>query len=106
MVNHDDHRNAYLMGVLTLNQLLDAVLSKFGRKKRNGVLWASLLGLGLSAAAYGFKRKGNRKPDTSLVNVLDTFRMQNTRSSAAAAGTAEIANELAPVVQDFIEQKK
>lgn len=93
------------MGVLTLNQLLDALLSKFGKRKRNGVLWASLLGLGLSAAAYGFKRKGNRKTDTSLENVLDTFRLQNTRSPAAA-GTAEIANELAPVVQDFLEQKK
>lgn len=93
------------MGVLTLNQLLDALLSNFGRKKRNGVLWASLLGLGLSAAAYGFKRKGNRKSNTSLVNVLDTFRMQNSRSPAAA-GTAEIANELMPVVQDFIEQEQ
>jgi hypothetical protein len=103
--NHDDHRKAYLMGVLTLNQLLDALLSKFGRKKSNGVLWASLLGFGLSAAAYGFKRKGNRKTNTSLENVLDTFRMQNT-SSPAAAGTAEMANELAPVVQDFLEKNK
>lgn len=93
------------MGVLTLNNLMNALFSKFGRKKRNGVLWASLLGLGLSAAAYGFKRKGNRKIDTSLANVLDTFRLQNT-GSPAAAGTAEIANELAPVVQDFLEQKK
>lgn len=94
------------MGVFTLNQLLDALLSKFYRKKRNGVLWASLLGLGLSAAAYGFKRKGKRKTNTSLVNVMDTFRVQNTRSPAAPAGTAEMANELIPVVQDFIEQEQ
>jgi len=84
---------------------MDALFKQFGRKKRNGVLWASLIGIGLSAAAYGFKRKGDRRTGTSLENMLDSFRLQST-GSPAAAGTAEIANELAPVVQDFLEQNK
>jgi hypothetical protein len=85
---------------------MDALYKLFGRKKQSrGILWASLIGLGVSAAAYSFKRKGSRRADTSLENVLDTFRLQNSGYTRAAAGTTEIANELAPVVQDFLEQQ-
>ncbi|MBB6446689.1 hypothetical protein [Bacillus benzoevorans] len=89
-----------------MNNWADALFKLFGRRKKSrGFLWASLIGLGVSAAAYGFKRKGNRRTDTSLENVLDTFRMQNSRFTPAAAGTAEIANEYVPVVQDLLEKK-
>lgn len=85
---------------------MDALYKLFGRKKQSrGILWASLIGLGVSAAAYSFKRKGNRRTDTSLENVLDTFRLQNSGYTPATAGTTEIAKELAPVVQDFLEKK-
>lgn len=85
-----------------MDNWIDALFKLMNRKKSNrGLLWASVIGLGVSAAAYGFKRKGNRKTEISLENVLDTFRSQNNGYKPAASGTAEIAEELTPAIKDL-----
>ena len=47
----------------------------FGRKRNNrGMLWTSLFGLGVSAAAYGLRRKQNRNTLRPVQNVMNNIR--------------------------------
>lgn len=94
------------MGVFILNNWMNALSRRFGTKKRNGFLWASLIGLGVSAAAFSFSRKGGRKAEQpSLQNLLDNFQALNTGRTPAIAGSVESAEELTPMVQDFLTKK-
>ncbi|WP_147534771.1 hypothetical protein [Bacillus marasmi] len=69
----------------------------FGQKKRTGkgIFWASLLGLGASAAAYQMgKNQQNNKPDR-LQTLMDNF--QKTKNiSLPNVAMAEFAKEIAP----------
>lgn len=48
------------------------MLNVFGRKRNNrGIMWASLLGLGVGAAAFGFRRNGNRDSQNLVRNFLN-----------------------------------
>ena len=56
------------------------IFNMFGRKRNNrGMLWASLLGLGVSAAAYGLRRNQNRNMLRPVQNVMNNIRNTNNR---------------------------
>jgi hypothetical protein len=69
----------------------------FGRKRNNrGMVWASLLGLGVSTAAYGLKRNQNRNMLRPVQNVMNNIRMRTTSNRPNVAAVTEFAKELVP----------
>ena len=72
----------------------------FGRRRNNrGIIWASLLGLGVSAAAYGLRRNGNRNGNRSapIQNFMSNFRMQiDGRIPKMATSLTEFSKDLTP----------
>jgi hypothetical protein len=71
------------------------MLKMFGRKRKNkGMMWASLLGLGVSAAAYGLGR--NRKSNM-LGSVQNAMNSILTRTANRVPNTmTEFSKELLP----------
>jgi hypothetical protein len=73
------------------------ILKMFGRRRNNrGMLWASILGLGLSAAAYGFRRNRNRNMPNSVQNVMNNTRFGNIIPMPKMANLMEFSKELIP----------
>jgi hypothetical protein len=67
----------------------------FGRKRNNrGMMWTSLLGLGVSAAAYGFGRNRNSRFLRPLQNVMNSIL--NRTSSRVPNAMTEFSKELLP----------
>ncbi|NMD69852.1 hypothetical protein HHO41_06095 [Bacillus sp. DNRA2] len=69
----------------------------FGQKKRTnkGIFWASLLGLGASAAAYQMGKSQKQNKSDRLQSLMDNF--QKTRNiSLPNLAMAEFAKELTP----------
>lgn len=73
------------------------ILNMLGRKRNNrGMIWASILGLGVSAVAYGFKRNGNRKWKNPIPASVQNF-VNNTRThNASQVHLTEFSKELEP----------
>lgn len=70
------------------------ILGMFGRRRNNrGMIWATLLGLGVSAAAYGFRRNGNRSWLNPVQNVMNNRQTQNITRMALAEFSKELADE-------------
>ena len=90
---------------LNLNNWINAIfntgrmkpfLNMFGRKRRRnrGMIWGSLISLGLSAAAYGFTRNRGRNMARPFQNLMNnTAQMTNFRKPNMA-GLTEFAEEL------------
>lgn len=69
----------------------------FNRKRNNrGVLWASLIGLGVSAAALGLRRNGNKNILAPVQNV-----MKNGQIPKMATAITEFSKELIPNKNQF-----
>jgi hypothetical protein len=69
----------------------------FGRKGNNrGMMWMSLLGVGVSAAAYGLRRNRNRNMLRPVQNVMNSIRTKTAGNMPSAAGITEFAKELVP----------
>nr|WP_246869636.1 hypothetical protein [Priestia megaterium] len=64
------------------------------RRRRNnrGMMWGSLLGLGVSAAVYGLSRNRNNKGVQPLQNLMNNSRM-GTFQKPNMAGLTEFAKE-------------
>lgn len=70
------------------------ILNMFGRRRNNrGMIWATLLGLGVSAAAYGFRRNGDRKWLNPVQNVMNNRQTQNITRMALAEFSKELADD-------------
>lgn len=68
----------------------------FNRKRTNrGILWASLLGIGVSAATFGLRRNGNKKMMTPIQNVTSNIR-SNGQMQRFATAVTEFSKELTP----------
>jgi 2-methylisocitrate lyase-like PEP mutase family enzyme len=66
-----------------------------GRKGNNrGMMWASLLGLGVSAAVYGLRR--NRNMMRPVQNAMNNIRTRTAGSMPNVAAATEFAKELVP----------
>ncbi|MED3692197.1 hypothetical protein P4534_26020 [Peribacillus butanolivorans] len=73
------------------------MLKMFGRKRNNrGMMWASLLGLGVSAATYGLGRNRNRNMLVPVQNVMNSIRTRTAGQMPNAAAITEFSKELVP----------
>jgi hypothetical protein len=73
------------------------LLNMFGRRGNNrGIMWVSMLGLGVSAAAYGLRRNRNRNMLSPVQNLMNKFRFRNTDQMPKMANLTEFSNELVP----------
>ncbi|USK72002.1 hypothetical protein [Peribacillus asahii] len=71
------------------------MLKMFGRKRNNrGMMWTSLLGLGVSAAAYGLGKNRNRNMQNPVEHVTNRSRTQTANPMLKAAALAEFSKEL------------
>ncbi|PWW25827.1 hypothetical protein DFO73_112120 [Cytobacillus oceanisediminis] len=89
--------NNWINGLFNMRRM-QPFLNMFGRRKRRnnrGMLWGSLLSLGLSAAAYGLTRNRNRNMARPLQNLMNNTRMGNFQKPNMA-GLTEFAEELTP----------
>lgn len=79
------------------------IFKMFGRKRNNrGIVWASLLGLGISTATYyGLKRNQNRYMLRTIQNVMNNIRMRTTDNMPSVAVVTELAKELVPSIKSF-----
>ncbi|WP_228460322.1 hypothetical protein [Cytobacillus dafuensis] len=87
---------------IKLNKWIKILLSTrilqnmFGRRRNNrGMIWASLLGLGVSAAAIGLSRNRNRNMMNPLQNIMNNLQTPLNRQVPNAALT-EFAKEIIP----------
>ncbi|MBX9973797.1 hypothetical protein [Cytobacillus firmus] len=71
-------------------------LNMFGRKRRRnrGMLWGSLISLGLSAAAYGFTRNRGRNMARPFQNLMNNTAQMTNFQKPNMAGLTEFAEEL------------
>jgi hypothetical protein len=89
--------NKWISALLNLgrNQLF---FTKSGRGKNKGMLWASLLSIGFSAAAYLFKRE--RKRNVS-VNMTSPFQSREPSYKPNIAAIVESAEDLTPDIKAY-----
>jgi hypothetical protein len=91
---------------LILNNWIPALLNigrrqsfynMFGRRRNNrGIIWGSLLGLGLSLAVYGLGGNRNKNIMRPIQNFLNNFGMGKTTLTPNIAGLTEFSKELIP----------
>ncbi|MDQ0243382.1 hypothetical protein J2S09_000918 [Bacillus fengqiuensis] len=77
------------------------LLNMFGRRRNNrGVMWASLLGIGASAAAYGLGRnRGNNGMGSAIQNAVKNSGLNNLQRVVPMPNKrayAEFAEEMSP----------
>jgi hypothetical protein len=73
------------------------MLKMFGRRRNNrGMMWASLLGLGVSAAAYGLGRNRNSNMLRPVQNVMNSIGTRTAGLMPNAAAKTEFSKELVP----------
>lgn len=78
----------------------------FGRKRKNrGMMWASLLGLGVSAAAYGLRRNRNKNMLQPFQNLLSNVRFKKFSQMPNLAGLTEFSKEIIPNKDLFPKNK-
>lgn len=74
-----------------------SILNMLGRRRNNrGMIWASLIGLGVSAAAYGLSRTQNRNMPNPVQNLMNNFRFNNAVKMPNMANLTEFSKELVP----------
>ncbi len=86
-----------------MNNWLSAILNTvrrqnmFGRKRNNrGMMWASLLGVGVSAAAYGLRRNRNSNMLRPVQNVMNSILTRTGGQMQNPAALTEFSKELVP----------
>lgn len=85
--------NNWITALLNISQPL---LKTFQRRRNNrGMIWGSLLGLGVSAALYGISRNRNRNMLQPLQNLMNNTRM-GTFLKPNMVGVTEFAKEFVP----------
>jgi hypothetical protein len=77
------------------------LLNMFGRKRRrnNGMVWASIIGLLASAAAFGIRRNqgGNMlQPIQNVMNKMGQNNFQNNTPLKTNGAFAEFSKEITP----------
>ncbi|WP_416825202.1 hypothetical protein [Ectobacillus polymachus] len=77
------------------------LIRMFGRRRRGiGMMWMSLIGIGISAVAWGLGRSRNGNILRPLQNAMGNLRNQAASAASqvpkAAAGLAEFADDITP----------
>ncbi|WP_057767259.1 hypothetical protein [Cytobacillus praedii] len=74
----------------------------FGRKRNNkGIVWASIVGLGISAAAYGLKRNQSSNRSLPIQKILNSIQMGTNSNKQNIPALAEFAKELGPDIKSL-----
>lgn len=60
------------------------------------MIWGSLLGLGVSAAAYGLSRNRNGNMMRPVKNMMENMRTRNNLQLPNMAGLTEFSKEILP----------
>ncbi|WHY89978.1 hypothetical protein QNK12_20165 [Neobacillus cucumis] len=80
------------------NVKIEPFFNMFKRKRKSrGAMWASLFGLGLSAAVYGVtkgKRKISAPPLQNMQNMMKTFTPKTNINMMDNAALTEFSEEL------------
>jgi hypothetical protein len=72
----------------------------FSRRKSNrNMLWTSLIGLGVSAAAIGVNKFRNTDMKHPLQNVMDRVQPRNRGDMSTMAAATELSKEIAPFME-------
>ncbi|MGJ7922371.1 hypothetical protein [Neobacillus sp. LXY-4] len=81
-----------------MKMLINLSKNGFGRRRNNrGIMWASLIGLGMSAATYFMGRNQNRNDRTTkLQGLMQNFQQTKNAGMPNFAGLTEFAEEITP----------
>ncbi|AIE59758.1 hypothetical protein [Bacillus methanolicus] len=80
-------------------------LNRFIRRRNNkGVMWGSLLVLGISAAVFGLGRNRNKNMVRPIQNLKNNFRMEKGSQKLNLTGLTEFAKELIPDKNQFTKK--
>lgn len=72
-------------------------LKMFGIKRNNrSLMWASLLGLAFSAAAFGLRRNRNSDMLRPVQNVINNIRTRTASQMPNATALTEFSKEIVP----------
>lgn len=72
-------------------------LNMFGRKRSNrGIMWATLLSLGVSAATYGLGRNRMRNILNPVQNIMSNIQTRTAGRMPNAVALTEFSKELVP----------
>lgn len=73
------------------------LFNMFGRRRNNrGMMWASLLGLGVGAVAYGLRRNQNINKMQPFQNLMSNFRFRKSAQMPNIGGLTELSKEIIP----------
>ncbi|MED2945050.1 hypothetical protein P4284_08985 [Bacillus swezeyi] len=75
----------------------------FGRRRNRGTMWMTLLGLGISLAAFLFRRNGNK--NNPVQNLMKNFNQKTNSPNVASSLVNEFSNELTPNQNAFNNKK-
>lgn len=85
-------------GVFWMRNMVKPLVNVFGRKRKNrGAMWASLLGIGISAAVFGLtkgKRKISAQPFQNLKQSFQSFTPKTNLNQMNNTALAEFSEEL------------
>ncbi|SDN74983.1 hypothetical protein [Bacillus sp. OK048] len=78
-----------------MNNRMNPLYNLFGKKRKSrGTMWASILGLGISAAVFGITR-GKRKYNTQpFQNLLHSFKPMTNVNQMNNVALTEFSEEL------------
>ncbi|WP_246041939.1 hypothetical protein [Robertmurraya kyonggiensis] len=83
------------MNLINMGKRLN-LFNMFNRRRNNrGILWASLIGLGASAAVFGFRRNGNRNMLAPIQNLTNNVQ-NNGQMKRMVTAITEFSKELVP----------
>ncbi|EKN62986.1 hypothetical protein M670_02074 [Schinkia azotoformans MEV2011] len=73
------------------------ILNMFGNRRNNrGIIWASLLGLGVSTAVYGLRNTRNTNILQPIQNVMNRVQSRTAGPMPNMADLTEFSEELIP----------
>jgi hypothetical protein len=82
-------------GVLWMRNMIKPFFNMFGKKRKSrGALWASLLGVGLSAAVFGLTRGKRNNIAVPFQDVVQSFTPKTNLNGMSNTALAEFSEEL------------
>jgi hypothetical protein len=78
-----------------MRNMIKPFFNMFGKKRKSrGALWASLLGVGISAAVFGLKRGKRNNIAVPFQDVVQSFTPKTNLNGMSNTALAEFSEEL------------
>jgi hypothetical protein len=82
-------------GVLRMRDMVKPLYNMFGKKRKSrGTMWASLIGLGISAAVVGLTRGKKKNMTQPFQHIVQSFTPKTNLNHMNNAALAEFSEEL------------